>query len=144
MLHSNANVLEMIGERQQYKSPTCRLEMSGVWIMTTLSSIKDYFLKADDTWNLFSKQTWRILLGELILEIDKEEKILMACKSEVAVPNSTYPTTRNQSKVKWSLGAIFSSVQVGVIISLFPHHYKRWLSHHLPFNSCSSCQGIQR
>lgn len=49
MLHSNANVLEMIGERQQYKSPTCRLEMSGVWIMTTLSSIKDYFLKADDT-----------------------------------------------------------------------------------------------
>ena len=100
MLHSNANILEVIVERQLYKSPTHRLEISAVWIMTILSSIKAYFLKADDSQNLFSKQTWRtLLLWELIPEIDMEENFLMKPKSEVVVQLLHYQKSKS-SKMK--------------------------------------------
>lgn len=96
MPHSNANMLEVIAERQLYKSPTHRLEISAVWNMTALSSIKAYFLKADDSQNLFSKQTWRTLfLWELILEIDMDENFLTKPKSEVVVQLLHYQKSKS-------------------------------------------------
>lgn len=54
MLYSNANMLEVIVERQSYKSPTHRPEMSSVWILTALPSTKTYFLKTCNSQNILS------------------------------------------------------------------------------------------